>query len=71
MLKSSLYDYSDAYILVNETVTVENTETEDADVNKTNKKVIFKKCVPFTNYTNGKKPTSRQCKKPECCNVDV
>ena len=41
MLKSSLCNYSDAYILVNGTITVANTGAEDADANNTNKKVIF------------------------------
>ena len=42
MLKSSLCDYSDAYILVKGTITVNNTAAKDADVNKTNEKVILK-----------------------------
>ena len=49
MLKSSLCDYSDAYIIVKETITVNNTAAVDADANNTNKKVIFKNCAPFTN----------------------
>ena len=49
MLKSSLCDYSDAYILVKGTISVNNTAAADA-VNNTNKKVIFKICAPFTNY---------------------
>ena len=49
MLKSSLCDYSDAYIHVRGTITVNNTAAADADANKTNKKVIFKNCAPFTN----------------------
>ena len=49
MLKSSLYDYSDAYILVKVTIAVNNTAAADADANNTNKKVIFKNCAPFTN----------------------
>ena len=48
MLKSSLCDYSDPYILVKGTVTVEDTSAAGADANNTNKKVIFKNCVPFT-----------------------
>ena len=44
ILKSSLCDYSDAYILVKGTITVKNTVA----ANKTNKKVIFKNCAPFT-----------------------
>ena len=49
MLKSSLYDYSDAYILVKGTITVNNTAVADADASNTNKNVIFKNCAPFTN----------------------
>ena len=49
MLKSSLCDYSDAYILVKGTVTVNNTAAAGAAANNTNKKVIFKNCAPFTN----------------------
>ena len=42
MLKSSLYDYSDAYILVKGTISVNNTAADGAAANNTNKKVIFK-----------------------------
>ena len=49
MLKSSLCDYSDAYILVKGTISVNNTTAADAAVNNNNKKVIFKNCAPFTN----------------------
>ena len=49
MLKSSLCGYSDAYILVKGTITVNNTAAADADANNTNKKVIFKNCALFTN----------------------
>ena len=48
MLKSSLCDYSDAYILVKGTITVRNTAAADANANNTGKKVIFKNCAPFT-----------------------
>ena len=44
MLKSSLCDYGDAYILVKGNISVNNTAA-----NNTNKKVIFKNCAPFTN----------------------
>ena len=50
MLKSSLCDYSDAYILVKGTISVTNTTAAGAAANNTNKKVIFKNCAPFTNY---------------------
>ena len=45
--KSSLCDYSDAYILVKGNITVNNTAT-GAAANDTNKKVISKNCAPFT-----------------------
>ena len=49
MLKSSLCDYSDAYILVMGTISVNNTAGAGAGANNINKKVIFKSCAPFTN----------------------
>ena len=48
MLKSSLCNYSDAYILGKGAITVDSTAAA-ATVNNTNKKVIFKNCAPFTN----------------------
>ena len=47
MIRSSLCDYRDAYILVKGTITVTNTGTA-ASPNNRNKKVIFKNCAPFT-----------------------
>ena len=41
ILKSSLCDYSDAYILFKGTITIPNTTTFDADANNANKKVIL------------------------------
>ena len=49
MRKSSLCDYSDAYILLKGTITVADTSAAGASANNTNKKVIFKNCAPFTN----------------------
>ena len=49
MLKSSLCDYSDAYILVKGTISVDNTAPAGAAVNNNDEKVIFKNCAPFTN----------------------
>ena len=49
MLKSSLCDYSNAYIIVKGTISVNNTAAQGAAANNTNKKVIFKNCAPFTN----------------------
>ena len=41
MIRSSLCDYSDAYILVKGTITVPNTAAAGAVVKNANKKVIF------------------------------
>ena len=41
MLRSSLCDYNDAYIIVKGNITVNNTAGAGADANNTNKKVIF------------------------------
>ena len=49
VLKSSLCDCSDAYILAKGNITVNNTAGAGAAANNTNKKVIFKNCAPFTN----------------------
>ena len=50
MLKSSLGDYSDAYLFVKGYITVNSTSAADADANNINEKVISKNCAPFTNY---------------------
>ena len=49
LIKFSLCGYSDAYILVKGTISVDNTAAQVAAANNTNKKVIFKNCAPFTN----------------------
>ena len=49
MLRSSLRDYSDAYILVKGNITVNNTAGAGAAANNINKNVTFKNCAPFTN----------------------
>ena len=48
MLRASLCDYSDTYILVKGNISANNTVAADADANNTVKKVIFKNCAPFT-----------------------
>ena len=51
MLRSSLCDYSDAYILVSETIAVTRAGPDDAKrLDKRNKGVIFKNCAPSTDY---------------------
>ena len=49
MLRSSLCDYSDAYVLVKGNISLNNTAGAAVAANNTNKKVIFKNCAPFTN----------------------
>ena len=50
MLKSILCDYSDAFILVNKTITItgagEDAAAREAD--ERTKEVMFKDCTPFT-----------------------
>ena len=48
MIRSKLCYYSDTYILVKGTIAVPYTAAQGAAVNNSNKKVIFKKCAPFT-----------------------
>ena len=48
MIRSSLCDYSNEYILVKGTTTVPNMKAKGAAVNNTNKKVVFRNCAPFT-----------------------
>ena len=67
MLRSSLCDYSDAYILVKRNITVNNTATAGADANNTNKKVILKNCAPFTNCIS--KINNEQIDNAECIDI--
>ena len=48
MLRSNLCDYSDAYIFDKGTITVESTAAAAAATNNVNRKVIFKKFLPFS-----------------------
>ena len=48
MRRSNLCEYSDACILVKETMSVPNTTATGAAVNNTNKKVIVKNCAGIT-----------------------
>ena len=51
MLRSSLWEYSDAYILVNKTKTITGVEDDAAtrEADEKNKGAIFKNCAPFIN----------------------
>ena len=50
MLRSSLCDYADAYILVKETVTITGARNDGATkrADKRGRGVTFKNCAPFT-----------------------
>lgn len=50
MMKSSLYEYSNAYIIMKRNRSVTNTVAADADAINTNKRLIFKNFVPFTTH---------------------
>ena len=51
MLRSSLWEYSDAYILVKKTKTINGVEDDAAtrEADEKNKGAIFKNCAPFIN----------------------
>ena len=50
MLKSSLSDYSDAYMYANRTITITGARADDNKqrADKRDKEVIFKNCAPLT-----------------------
>ena len=48
MLRSSLCDYSNAYIFAKGTITVANTAAAGQAANNADKKLILKNCAPFT-----------------------
>ena len=54
MLKSSLCDYSDPYILVSGTITITGAAADAAarQVDERNKGVLFKNCTSFTDSTS-------------------
>ena len=57
MIRSSLYDYSDSYILVNGTRTAPDSSAKGVPVSNTNKKIVFKNFSPFTSCITGKNYT--------------
>ena len=54
MLRLSLCDYSDAYILVSGTITITGEETDHAtkQANEGDQEVIIENYAPFTKYIN-------------------
>ena len=59
MLKSSLCDYSDAYILFTGKITITGAGDDAAarQADDRDKGVAFKNCVPFTNYISERNNT--------------
>ena len=57
LLKSSLCDYSNAYILLSGTITITGAGADDAAkrLDERNKGVIFKNCAPFTDCISERK----------------
>ena len=57
MLKSSLCDYSDAYVLVSGTITIRGGQMillkKIKKTYERNKGVIFRNCAPFTECASG------------------
>ena len=49
MIRSNLFDHSDACLRVKATITVPNTAAAVAPLNNSNKKAIFKNCIPIIN----------------------
>ena len=50
MLKPSLCDYSDAYMVGKETKLIAAVPPPAANSNNNNKEVVLKSCAPFTDY---------------------
>ena len=74
MLKSSLCNYSDAFILVSETITIDGAEAYDnaKRLDERNKGVIFKNCAPFTDCISKTNNTEvNYAKDLESCDDDV
>ena len=69
MLKSSLCDYSDAYILVNGKITITGAGTDLAarQADDRNKGVVFKNCAPFTAC----KSNANNVEIDNCMDIDI
>ena len=61
MLRSSLCDYADSYILVKGTITItgEGADAGARQGDERNKGVLFKSCAPFTKCINRTNNTDR------------
>ena len=57
MLRSSLYDYGDVYILVKGTMTIAPALPPAAEPSNNDKEVVFKNCTPFTDCISEKSHT--------------
>ena len=74
LLKLSLCDYSDAYVLVSGTIAIDGAGADDAAkrFHERNKGVIFKNCAPFTDCISEINNTQTDnVKKFRCCDANV
>ena len=73
MLRSSLCDYSDAYILVNWIITINGAGSDDAAkrLDERNKGVIFKDFALFADVISEWNNTQIDNAKYRCCNSNV
>ena len=65
MLRSNLWDYADAYILVKGTITITGNRDDDAAkrADQRDKGVIFKNCAPFIKCINNKQHRKKYCQR--------
>ena len=61
MLRPSLCNYSDAYILAKGPATIKSTAAQGQTNNEVNTKMIFKNCAPFAKCKQNKQYASRWC----------
>ena len=69
MLKSSLYDYSYAYILIKENMSITPVPPSAVNQNNNDKEVVFKNCAPFTDCISEINNTQTDNTKDVYCNT--
>ena len=69
MLKSSLYNYSYAYIIIKENVSIAPVPPSAVNQNSNNREVVFKNCAPFTDCISEINNTQTDNTKDVYCNT--
>ena len=69
MLKSSLYNYSYAYIIIKENVSIAPVPPSAVNQNNNNREVVFKNCAPFTDCISEINNTQTDNTKDVYCNT--